>query len=34
VLRPAYMAEILAAARSWRLPAEALKALEQLARRV
>jgi hypothetical protein len=34
VARPAYIAEVLAAARSWRLPAEAVEALEQLARRV
>ena len=33
VPRPAYMAEVLAAARSWRLPAEGLEALESLARR-
>jgi hypothetical protein len=33
VLRPAYIAEVLAAARSWRLPAEGVEALEQLARR-
>ena len=33
VLRPAYIAEILAAARSWRLPAGAVEALERLARR-
>ena len=33
VLRPAYIAEVLAAARSWPLPAEGVGALEQLARR-
>jgi gamma-glutamylcyclotransferase (GGCT)/AIG2-like uncharacterized protein YtfP len=33
VLRPAYIAEVLAAARSWRLPAEAVEALERLTRR-
>jgi Gamma-glutamyl cyclotransferase, AIG2-like len=33
VLRPAYIAEVLAAARSWALPAGAVEALEQLARR-
>jgi hypothetical protein len=33
VLRPSYIAEVLAAARSWRLPAGAVEALEQLARR-
>jgi hypothetical protein len=33
VLRPAYIAEVLAVARSWRLPAEGVDALEQLARR-
>jgi hypothetical protein len=31
--RPAYMAEVLAAARSWPLPAEGVEALEGLARR-
>jgi len=34
VLRPAYIAEVLAAARSWRLPAEGVEALERLARRI
>jgi gamma-glutamylcyclotransferase (GGCT)/AIG2-like uncharacterized protein YtfP len=33
VLRPAYIAEVLLAARSWALPAGAFEALEQLARR-
>jgi hypothetical protein len=33
VLRPAYIAEVLTAARSWPLPAEGVEALEQLARR-
>jgi len=33
VPRPAYMAEVLAAARLWPLPAEGLAALERLARR-
>ncbi len=33
VPRPAYMAEVLAAARACRLPAEGVEALEQLARR-
>src|SRR5580692_6739868 len=33
VLSPAYVAEVLAAARSWALPAAGLVALEQLARR-
>ena len=33
VLRPAYIAEVLAAARSWRLPAGGLAALERLAQR-
>jgi gamma-glutamylcyclotransferase (GGCT)/AIG2-like uncharacterized protein YtfP len=33
VLRPAYIAEALAAARSWPLPAEGVEALERLARR-
>jgi hypothetical protein len=33
VLRPAYSAEVLAAARSWPLPAAGLDALERLARR-
>jgi gamma-glutamylcyclotransferase (GGCT)/AIG2-like uncharacterized protein YtfP len=33
VLRPAYIAEVLAAARSWPLPAEGLAALERVARR-
>jgi AIG2-like family len=33
VLRPAYIAEVLAAARSWPLPAEAVGALERLAQR-
>ena len=32
VLRPAYIAEVLAAARSWPLPAEDVAALERLAR--
>ncbi len=32
--RPAYIAEVLAAARSWPLPAEGVEALERLARRV
>jgi AIG2-like family len=32
VLRPAYIAEVLAAARSWPLPAEGVAALERLAR--
>jgi hypothetical protein len=32
VPRPAYIAEVVAAARSWRLPAEAVEALERLAR--
>jgi gamma-glutamylcyclotransferase (GGCT)/AIG2-like uncharacterized protein YtfP len=31
--RPAYLAEVLAAARSWPLPAEGVEALERLARR-
>jgi AIG2-like family len=31
--RPAYLAEVLAAARSWPLPVEGLEALERLARR-
>ena len=31
--RPAYMAEVLAAARSWPLPGEGVEALERLARR-
>ena len=31
--RPAYLAEVLAAARSWALPAEAVRALERLAQR-
>src|ERR1700722_2285835 len=31
-LRPAYITEVLAAARSWRLPAEGVEALERLAR--
>jgi hypothetical protein len=31
--RPAYLAEVLAAARSWPLPEEGLEALERLARR-
>src|ERR1700722_2227206 len=34
VLRPAYIAEVLAAARSWRLPAEGVEALERLPRRI
>jgi hypothetical protein len=34
VPRPAYIAEVLAAARSWRLPPECVAALERLARRV
>jgi Gamma-glutamyl cyclotransferase, AIG2-like len=33
VLRPAYIAEVMAAARSWPLPAGGLEALESLARR-
>jgi hypothetical protein len=33
VLRPGYIAEVLAAARSWRLPAEGVQALERLVRR-
>jgi gamma-glutamylcyclotransferase (GGCT)/AIG2-like uncharacterized protein YtfP len=33
VLRPAYIAELLAAARSWPLPAEGVAALERLAQR-
>jgi Gamma-glutamyl cyclotransferase, AIG2-like len=33
VLRPAYIAEVLAAARSWPLQAEGVEALERLARR-
>jgi gamma-glutamylcyclotransferase (GGCT)/AIG2-like uncharacterized protein YtfP len=33
VPRPAYIAEVLAAARSWRLPAEGVAALERLAQR-
>jgi hypothetical protein len=33
VLRPAYIADVLAAARSWPLPAEGVGALERLARR-
>jgi AIG2-like family len=32
-LRPAYIAEVLAAARSWPLPGEGVAALERLARR-
>jgi hypothetical protein len=32
VARPAYLAEVLAAARSWPLPAECVAALERLAR--
>jgi AIG2-like family len=32
--RPAYLAEVLAAARSWSLPAEGVEALERLVRRV
>jgi hypothetical protein len=32
-LRPAYIAEVLAAARSWPLPAEGVAALERLAQR-
>jgi hypothetical protein len=31
--RPAYLAEVLAAARSWPLPGEGVEALERLARR-
>ena len=31
--RPAYLAEVLAAARSWPLPAEGVEALERLAQR-
>jgi AIG2-like family len=31
--RPAYLAEVLAAARSWPLPGEGLEALERLSRR-
>jgi hypothetical protein len=31
--RPAYIAEVLAAARSWPLPADGLEALERLAKR-
>ena len=31
--RPAYIAEVLAAARSWRLPAEGVDALERIAKR-
>jgi Gamma-glutamyl cyclotransferase, AIG2-like len=34
VLRPAYFAEVVAAARSWPLPGEGLEALERLARLV
>ena len=34
VLRPAYIAEVLAAARSWPLLAEGVEALERLARRI
>ena len=34
VPRPAYIAEVVAAARSWRLPAEAVEALERFARRI
>jgi hypothetical protein len=33
VLRPAYIAEVLAAARSWPLPAEGVAALERLVQR-
>jgi hypothetical protein len=33
VARPAYLAEVLAAARSWPLPAEGIWALERLAQR-
>jgi gamma-glutamylcyclotransferase (GGCT)/AIG2-like uncharacterized protein YtfP len=33
VLRPAYIAEVLAAARSWPLPAEGMAALERIAKR-
>lgn len=33
VLRPAYIAEVLVAARSWPLPAEGVGALERLAQR-
>ena len=33
VARPAYLAEVIAAARSWSLPAEGVEALERLARR-
>ena len=32
VLRPAYIAEVLAAARSWPLPREGVEALERIAR--
>ena len=34
VLRPAYIAEVLAAARSWPLPPQSLEALERLAKRI
>jgi hypothetical protein len=34
VPRAAYLAEVLAAARSWKLPAEGVEALETLARRI
>ena len=34
VLRPAYIADVLAAARSWPLLAEGVEALERLARRI
>jgi AIG2-like family len=34
VARPAYIAEVLAAARSWPLPGEGVEALERLARRI
>src|ERR1700733_14625813 len=33
VLRPAYFAEVVAAARSWQLPGEGVAALERLAQR-
>jgi hypothetical protein len=32
--RPAYIAEVLAAARSWPLPADGVEALERLAKRI
>jgi Gamma-glutamyl cyclotransferase, AIG2-like len=34
VARPAYIAEVLAAARSWPLPGEGVEALERLPRRI